>query len=472
VSGERIDTPIGPDVRSFKQAPLMCSLKSGAVSRILLAGCQEMAHQSGVRLYDHLADVTYHFQNVGQGLFASGTLKPGHPRARAIRWVYDCGSLSSDKLITSGLSGLKKRFGRGNVIDLVALSHFDADHITGICRLLKKFRVETLLLPYVVPWKRLLIAIAEGIPPTDPLIRFYIDPVAYLDGVGGPGVGRIVFVMPGGGDGVPLEALERGGSGRDETGDAGLTMALEQGGVPEQCGKSKAKVSFLPSGGALRMRDLWEFVPYNDEEPDKDDKRLTENFLAGVADHRERLRKGARLTTKQRALTALKKHYDTTFGAGSTQRNAISLHLYSGPITGRRGHAYIESRVCVGGSNADRHRHVYAADYAHPSQGAVLYSGDAYLDSPDKLQRMISYLNEERILRVAVFQVMHHGSEHNWHGGVAARIAPLFSVFSSDPARHPWHHPHPPVLMDFLPYGPIPINKERSATFDCTLWVR
>ena len=66
---------------------------------------------------------------------------------------------------------------------------------------------------------------------------------------------------------------------------------------------------------------------------------------------------------------------------------------------------------------------------------SMRYTGDSmcYLDTPIRLNHFVNYFLDERIGKVGVFQVMHHGSKKNWHHGVAARIAPLFSVFSSDP---------------------------------------
>jgi hypothetical protein len=54
---------------------------------------------------------------------------------------------------------------------------------------------------------------------------------------------------------------------------------------------------------------------------------------------------------------------------------------------------------------------------------------------------------------------MHHGAEDNWHKGVAARITPLFSVFSSDPEHKKYKHPHAPVLRDFWRYGAVQVDK-------------
>ena len=62
--------------------------------------------------------------------------------------------------------------------------------------------------------------------------------------------------------------------------------------------------------------------------------------------------------------------------------------------------------------------------------------------------------------RAKVFQVMHHGAENNWHSGIAAKLAPSASIFSSNPAHKKYRHPHAQVLRDFWSHFPIQVDKE------------
>jgi beta-lactamase superfamily II metal-dependent hydrolase len=71
-----------------------------------------------------------------------------------------------------------------------------------------------------------------------------------------------------------------------------------------------------------------------------------------------------------------------------------------------------------------------------------------------------------RIFWIGVFQVMHHGAEGNWHQGVAKSISPIFSVFSSDPERRRWKHPHASVLRDFWAYRAVQIDKVSGFSID------
>ncbi|HHF0414730.1 MBL fold metallo-hydrolase [Haemophilus influenzae] len=57
--------------------------------------------------------------------------------ALAFHWVYDCGTSSSQKLIQNAVNKYNSDKNQGN-IDLLVLSHFDKDHISGVKELVKK----------------------------------------------------------------------------------------------------------------------------------------------------------------------------------------------------------------------------------------------------------------------------------------------------------------------------------------------
>ncbi|GAW39763.1 hypothetical protein SH203_00141 [Brevundimonas sp. SH203] len=145
-----------------------------------------------------LPRLTAHYihHGVGQGLFTSGVLwLDGRPDP--IVWVHDCGSESAggDNLIASGCALLNRLAGARRRIDILAISHFDSDHISGIKQLLADYEVGTILLPYFPLWSRLVVAFSQ---PTDPaLTNFCVDPVAFLSGLDGARFDRIVFVNPG-----------------------------------------------------------------------------------------------------------------------------------------------------------------------------------------------------------------------------------------------------------------------------------
>ena len=80
---------------------------------------------------------------IGQGFFYSGKLKKGKSE---FNFIFDCGSLSY-----SVLNDTIDRYNTHHtkVIDLLIISHFDADHINGLKRLLQGKEVKKVVAPFI-----------------------------------------------------------------------------------------------------------------------------------------------------------------------------------------------------------------------------------------------------------------------------------------------------------------------------------
>ncbi len=211
----------------------------------------------------------YHFNAVGQGLFATGSIYKEEDSEPRFLWVYDCGTSSSPKLVTNEIATLARRLGSRRHIDLLILSHFDHDHISGVCELIEGFKIGTLMLPYLSLSQRLVLAFVEqSATPAGPLIEFYLNPAAYLLTRGGPGIGRILFVPPSGNDGPPFPGgategppnfpagsdhpeIEFRRSKPDDPDDA--TALFD---APRNFGMS-TQVDFVAKGSAIKVLGLW-----------------------------------------------------------------------------------------------------------------------------------------------------------------------------------------------------------------------
>lgn len=433
--------------------------------------------------------VDYRYHAVGQGLFSTGALIRRGAVGPRFRWAFDCGTVSGQRLIVKAMDDLAWPNPDTLEFDLVAISHFDADHISGLAELLARFPVRTLMLPYAALAVRLALAFAQGVDPASPVFRCFIDPVGYIRSLdGGDRIERILLVPPSGDEGPPAEreGPERpldpdDRDGREEREDAkrrielyAETVGLDEAArgdlllandVPGDVG-----LAMLAPGGRLQVGDIWEFVPYNNAELAPANLAA---FALAVAERRQalldaaadwRARQGPPKPMRKaiRAkIDALKAFYDASFGAGPEARNLISLFLYSGPLPALRAR---EETIFY----APHFQFEFLEGEAPPI--AQLSTGDGYLDTPQRLDALVRYLSVERVARVGVFQVMHHGAWPNWHKGVAARFAPLVSIFSSDPGRGGTYHPNAEVLRDFWPYGPVQVDKIRSLSI--TIYIR
>jgi len=114
--------------------------------------------------------------------------------------IFDCGASDVallEKRITFYLGG--RALPR---IDLLALSHLHYDHVSGLPYLLSRAQVDTVVLPYISPLEKLLIAAAQ--PPMPPwYYSFLASPATFLASFGV----RNIYFLGGGGEGEapPLE---------------------------------------------------------------------------------------------------------------------------------------------------------------------------------------------------------------------------------------------------------------------------
>ena len=279
-----------------------------------------------------IVDIEYTFHDVGEGLFTSGALGlDGTPKT--LTWVYDCGT-HSKKAAKLGpeIGRLVAKLGGGiPTLDFVALSHFDEDHINGFLDLAKVCNVKWLLLSYLEPWQRALLA--ARCTPGSAARLFVLDPVPFVAGLrygDGVGVEHILFVpesrrsaAPGGrieGSEVVADGVLTIPTDVDLTGVAGSDLAGWQNDL------GSGRVAFAKLGAALQIWELWEFLPYNDPSllPQVSDDFVNEaETLRGDVLQKKGM-------AQEKAWCYLKCLYKTCF-AGGEERNLASLFLYGGP---------------------------------------------------------------------------------------------------------------------------------------------
>ena len=123
----------------------------------------------------HLPNRQFIFHNAGQGLFYSG-------RINGFEFVYDCGSIRKQHL-TDIVLDYKDTLLNGK-LNLLILSHLHEDHVSGLYSLFHrnpKTSVERVILPYLSPNERLILAIGARAPVTgDWYYDLLSDPVQFF----------------------------------------------------------------------------------------------------------------------------------------------------------------------------------------------------------------------------------------------------------------------------------------------------
>lgn len=423
----------------------------------------------------------YSYHPVGQGIFCSGfiTRKGKDP----YRWVFDCGTERGKSSPKNGdrvrreIAALASEQappgspGTRPHLDLVALSHFDEDHLSGMIDLLRTFSVDTFLLPYLSRWDSLVVALEERASAGSDLLGFLLDPAAFLRSVEGVAIERMLMVPPTGegraaGPLTPPEDIDPDGTSSGFSEVVWKADPLKEYEDPNASDDDLAgelqppygNVEVLHPGQVITVDRAWEFVPYNDASLAG---LATTKFKSDARDLAGQLLEAKTDADRKMALDGLTTIYDAQFKTprskkiSAERRNKISLFLYSGPI----GDVELEWAA----QHNLRHR-LYPVRCAVPVEWLTsdrfgqMFTGDGYLKTAKQWQDFEGFYKPYgRLQRAAFFQVMHHGSLANWHNGIAAKLSPCASIFCSDPAGK-LGHPDEPVLMDFAPYNPKQVD--------------
>jgi hypothetical protein len=403
-------------------------------------------------------EARYTFFPVGQGTFSAGSLHIGDHQ---FWWVYDCGCVESRQeqllaeigrlacLVPSLANSTRPR------LDLLFVSHFDKDHVSGLVQLLSQFEVDTLVLPYLSVWDRLVLAASPANAGSRTVQAFLVDPLGFINALPGARIRRVYLVPEDdNGAGDNDDAAQAAPLNPPRAPDFNLVPSALTDLPKEEDKKTAAasprygfQVHMLARGASLRLDGFWEFVPYNKPSLRQ---RATPAFVGQATALAAKLRVADRRVPQVASLARLEKLYDRTFGDSAWRRNAISLFVHAGPLGNCR---------IVAASHAEFKR---ALDYlpatwddpcnagqswicATPEGGfrraGVLYTGDGFLNNPTALAQLEYRLGRRRMNSLSVLQVMHHGSRCNWYPQLMRQLAPVTTAWCADPDYH-LHHPH------------------------------
>lgn len=428
-------------------------------------------------------DVRYTFHPVGQGLFASGCLNSHN----YFNWVYDCGSRSknSAKILKGAITEYQNY--KFDEINLLAISHFDDDHINGLPQLLVGKTIQYLLLPYLNLEERVLVLLDSVIrddannTADDAIINtalFLHSPATFFmsfDGLGA--LQNIIYVS----SGAPPVNDNLKNSQSDENlmnnrlDDNHLIIEnrtpLESDDSWNTTNKNASATTIhkVPNGQMLYIsHHIWEFIPYNNMRI-VEIKSISKIFAKNI---QEKVRDflGKPTATKKDAqaiIGEIKEGYrsirngpnrvgakqilpnkQTSARSDREYQNAISLSLFAGlpPTRTHLCECFAECcwgyRRCIG---------------CYKGRHGIMYTGDSSLKNPNDMETFCDFY-KKYLDGICVFQVMHHGSKNNFCQGIAQKIDPCFSVFSADPEFHPYEHPHHETIIEFMRNNPVLVN--------------
>ena len=356
---------------------------------------------------------------VGHGGFHSGAL--GRSAAR-LRWVYDCGASREAGIerLASEIAILKGDGGK-RTLDLLFLSHFDRDHVSGVAELLAAMKVRTVVIPYLDDLQRLAVLLAQhvredGEGTIGDLEELLADPDSWFRGRGVEQVVQIRPARPGAAPGIAGLEAGTGLEAPEGTGAIDLIF-VDHRGIPATLPTTGAIVetgSAWVATHQLRRAGDWCLLPYVTSATVEALDAL-QRAVAALLDDKG---KGGSLVERFQSrigeegfFKSVKQAYrDSDLG----DANAVSMSLYAGPFRD----AFWHSRQSLDAGR--KHRH------AGPGW---LLTGDAKLDQVGRRKEWLAFY-EKLSGNVGALMLPHHGSAAGFHEGILAAARPDALVFA------------------------------------------
>lgn len=370
----------------------------------------------------------FSFFKAGQGAFYGGSILSVED---GIEWtiVYDCGTSNFIKGNSQSLNEEIDNFKNGSyyfqtrdTIDLLFISHLDYDHVSGVVRLIKEFKVKRIVMPFFPEEIRQFAALSVAeIDPNAPentdedltfedYSNFIENPYNYLANLQPETPIEIIVIRP---EGENDNILEFGNYDSDDN-DLQIVGTALNG---EQVGLEGSKIKLYDNNLQFFIKKRWEFTTFVKGISKQQFKKL-EKCLNKLLNRGDDIPIGytdiTDLVTNHRA--AAHKCYKNNL----SDINAHGLVLLHGPINFKSLQAmfYTNDEHCSWPFfYRGKRRLFYPALHQTVLHEEKFYKtllmGDTSIN-PGNNQLVFPQRLTTRLAHVHTFQVPHHGSSKNW----------------------------------------------------------
>lgn len=418
--------------------------------------------ESSLTIVRHTLHHSREQRPVGQGGFHTAQLSLDG--ATPFRWVYDCGSMQGP--IRSEVELYLRELPEDAEIDAVFISHFHADHINGLERLLgikDGARARRVFLPFLDGVDRLL-AVSSSLSRRE---LSQLESVYLVDGGRGLedelNVARVYEVVRSDADLDPQTTSDSNALDdfTESQANSNLQVALTVGGSGPR--GSQSRVIATDQALVVLSREgmrLWEFRwhvnpqirKFRDEFLDRLSTEPTVRSEVGGGSLEVWLSSAENLRillTKKDLKSAVARSYL----AVNSDLNRINLSLWSGPpdspavvLPARRRHTGFGRRVPI-----------WSHDFWHPHRVAWLGTGDAKLSGEAACADFGSHFGS-LLDDLATFVVPHHGSNEDFSEHAASILKAAEVAVVPYGTRNTYGHPGAHVAKLLLVTGLLTVG--------------
>ncbi len=404
------------------------------------------------------AEAEFVYHNVGQGLFYSGEIKPQNQKNvnignNTFRFVYDCGS-ENRHLVNTSVHRHKQDV-EDDKIDLLVISHLHSDHVSGLEELFENFKIKDVILPYLTPIGRLLIALRKTNMPQW-YYEFLSDPVSYLME---KGVNRVIIIGGKGGNEKP-PFPEDIPPYNPEGEPLNFDKLPDDEKLKEEIGKhdknwkeyiKEKKLLIKNHNGYILAQNLWLFRFFNYSITSLSLKEfhscmLKTRLLPLFIDQDDEYIKLLIKDKEKFRFKNLKKCYNNIKKQLKNDFNNTSLVLYHGPVNNLRNSTLHLTSYCI----------YYSCTYFYNKYTRFIISNDRFgqlltgdIDLNMNFEELEKHYSNH-LDRVVAVQVPHHGAKKNWNRNILEKIPN--GKFWIIPAglKNRYGHPSCKVIGDIL----------------------
>ncbi len=362
-------------------------------------------------------EAEFSFFKAGQGSFYGGRIH--YPETNQVfTVVYDCGTSTfirgNSQSLNSEINNFKNSYfpTNNNEIELLFISHLDFDHVSGLKRLLREFRVKNIILPYIEEQYRkfFLASFSDTDDPDNDLslddyIFFLENPAKFIIQRSDNNQDiKIYFVKSDG-----LEKIDyQGYDNNDSQSDSAYPRGTRIEDTEEF--DNLTNVYFYKNDLQFFIKQDWEFTTYvkNVNQTAISNLHRCLKRILGKRDDENLLLDDLKeiVTTKRK-----KAHicYTTCIG----EINSHGLVLLHGPIRFEFLFGRIDSD-CDHNYNEYHHSEIYR-HFRNENQlflGTLLFGDTSIKPSNNPVSFPLPF--KDKLVNVQVVQVPHHGSSENW----------------------------------------------------------
>jgi hypothetical protein len=388
---------------------------------------------------------------VGQGGFLIGQISDAHNRE--FTYAFDCGSINREHF-EQGLS-----FCSPGKIDVLFISHMDADHINGIDALASKMQIDTVILPCLDALHMTMIACeAAGAAGLRMSVQSFLsDPSTWF---ADRGIKQIFHVQRGDNtaEAIPFNPdSERSIEdkivpvGEDAEPNRPYTIRSQTVSEAKTLRSGEAVVRMLGEHTSISINfgggsPSWLLIPYVHPFPGEDIASFR-RAVGGLFPRTFASRAIASEAFKKTLLELLRnedsrKALKACYSILSKDNNKPSLSLYAGPHPRVLGYKQIfrTDQFYEWTFRSQRSMIVSSSGLPESKGGAWLCTGDANLETDDT--RTPWLLRFKHLLKeVEVFNLPHHGSNRSIHNDVIEQLAGavMIACAATGCPKHPHH---------------------------------